>query len=209
LSRRQAQTIQIILIIILIVLFLLYRSRQPAKQPPHTQQEISCGSPCGEERWAVKTLTDSDAGSVNFSPQPTTVGWLVSQAAPAALPEDARIAPIETQTYVVRAQLVGFKLEKDRDFHVVIADLDTPTETMIVEIPSSSCSGVCASPRVADINAARAAFVSMFGEPIERFQRTSGTVQVTGVAFFDFLHHQTGVAPNGIELHPVLNIQRE
>jgi hypothetical protein len=28
---------------------------------------------------------------------------------------------------------------------------------------------------------------------------------VTGVAFFDFLHWQTGVAPNGIELHPVLD----
>jgi hypothetical protein len=28
--------------------------------------------------------------------------------------------------------------------------------------------------------------------------------RVTGVAFFDFLHGQTGVAPNGIELHPIL-----
>jgi hypothetical protein len=27
---------------------------------------------------------------------------------------------------------------------------------------------------------------------------------MVGVAFFDFLHGQTGVAPNGIELHPVL-----
>jgi hypothetical protein len=31
-------------------------------------------------------------------------------------------------------------------------------------------------------------------------------VQVTGVAMFDFLHGQTGVAPNGIELHPILDI---
>ena len=31
-------------------------------------------------------------------------------------------------------------------------------------------------------------------------------VQVTGVLFFDFLHGQTGVAPNGIELHPILQI---
>ncbi len=28
--------------------------------------------------------------------------------------------------------------------------------------------------------------------------------RVSGVAFFDFLHGQTGVAPNGIELRPVL-----
>jgi hypothetical protein len=26
-----------------------------------------------------------------------------------------------------------------------------------------------------------------------------------GVAFFDYLHGQTGVAPNGIELHPILD----
>ena len=28
--------------------------------------------------------------------------------------------------------------------------------------------------------------------------------EVMGVAFFDFSHHQTGVAPNEIELHPIL-----
>jgi hypothetical protein len=27
---------------------------------------------------------------------------------------------------------------------------------------------------------------------------------VTGVGFFDAMHGQAGVAPNGIELHPVL-----
>ena len=28
---------------------------------------------------------------------------------------------------------------------------------------------------------------------------------ITGVAFFDDLHRQRGVAPNGIELHPLLS----
>ena len=28
-------------------------------------------------------------------------------------------------------------------------------------------------------------------------------VTVTGVAFFDLKHNQEGIAPNGIELHPV------
>jgi hypothetical protein len=27
--------------------------------------------------------------------------------------------------------------------------------------------------------------------------------KITGVAFFDFKHGQTGVAPNAIELHPI------
>jgi len=30
---------------------------------------------------------------------------------------------------------------------------------------------------------------------------------VTGVAFFDYEHGQTGVAPNAIELHPILGFR--
>ena len=31
-----------------------------------------------------------------------------------------------------------------------------------------------------------------------------GTATITGVGFFDFQHGRRGVAPNAIELHPVL-----
>jgi hypothetical protein len=34
--------------------------------------------------------------------------------------------------------------------------------------------------------------------------RLCSKARVTGIAFFDFKHAQTGVAPNAIELHPVL-----
>ena len=34
--------------------------------------------------------------------------------------------------------------------------------------------------------------------------RVCARAKITGVAFFDFKHGQTGVAPNGIELHPLL-----
>jgi hypothetical protein len=37
-----------------------------------------------------------------------------------------------------------------------------------------------------------------------RLARICSRARVSGVDFFDFLHGQTGVAPNGIELHPVL-----
>ena len=30
---------------------------------------------------------------------------------------------------------------------------------------------------------------------------------MTGAAFWDYFHHQTGVAPNAIELHPLLGFQ--
>jgi hypothetical protein len=35
--------------------------------------------------------------------------------------------------------------------------------------------------------------------------RLCAKARVTGVAFFDFPHGQTGVAPNAIELHPILD----
>jgi hypothetical protein len=37
-----------------------------------------------------------------------------------------------------------------------------------------------------------------------RAAKTCAKARVTGVAFFDFDHGQTGVAPNAIELHPIL-----
>jgi hypothetical protein len=35
----------------------------------------------------------------------------------------------------------------------------------------------------------------------------STPARVTGVGFFDRFHNQTGVAPNVIELHPILKIE--
>ncbi len=37
--------------------------------------------------------------------------------------------------------------------------------------------------------------------------RLCAHARVTGVAFFDFDHGQTGVAPNAIELHPILGFR--
>jgi hypothetical protein len=39
------------------------------------------------------------------------------------------------------------------------------------------------------------------------FDRLWGTATITGVGFFDYQHGQTGVAPNAIELHPVLGFK--
>jgi hypothetical protein len=35
----------------------------------------------------------------------------------------------------------------------------------------------------------------------------STPARVTGIRFFDRMHGQTGVAPNVIELHPILKIE--
>src|SRR5262249_1964802 len=173
-----------------------------------------CGDHCGTERWAVKTLTDDDSSSVDMTPEEQTVHQLVSKPRPrGTLPQNNR-TPLELKTFKVTAQLVGYKVEaNDQDFHVVIADLDHPNETMIVEIPNKGCSGACASGHTDDFDKARQVIIDLIGEFTEgtrgiRRPDQLTAVEVTGVGFFDFCHGQTGVAKNVIELHPVLSIKQ-
>jgi len=143
---------------------------------------------------------------VNFTPVQSSVAQLRSLVAPASLPPSSRIAPVEVTVFTVTAQVVEMKLEEDRDIHLVIADPGDATATMITEFPDADqCSGAVASAHAQEMRTARAALVSVFGQPSSsQFTKLTGTATITGVGFFDFLHGQTGVAPNGIELHPVI-----
>lgn len=173
---------------------------------------FSQSKPCGIERWPVKTLADSDGATVaTRSAQVVTIEQLTSSTAPtrAQLQKavSTRFAPQEESVYEVKALLIGYKLESDKDFHIVLADPADQSVTMIVEIPS----GMCASGNAGQVFAAlQDQFVEDFGKPTPTFKRlkTPTAVDVRGVGFFDFLHGQTGVAKNGFELHPVLNIKQ-
>lgn len=89
----------------------------------------------------------------------------------------------------------------------MVADLRHPAHTMIIEFPSAHC--LRHALRRKEIVRARAAFERAYGRPSSNsFARLRGTATITGVGFFDSLHGQTGVAPNGIELHPVLTFER-
>lgn len=163
---------------------------------------------CGTERWAVKTSADQDAQRVNFTPEVTTVHVLTNLPAPSRKELDAHPDtrfPAELKTYTVTAFLVGYKLESDEDFHVVIADPSTPLETMIVEMPSENCVPVSISTASHNL---RGTWQHRFGIATKRFKRVPPQkikLEITGVGLFDFLHGQTGVAPNGFELHRVLS----
>jgi hypothetical protein len=154
---------------------------------------------CGVERWAVKTLSDPAAPQVDLVPRATSVGALRSLAAPPNL--GARLPGVEMHAWRIHVRLLWSKLEADSDIHVVVADPATG-RTMIVELTSPSCA--LGSPALAEIRAARAEFVRACGVPTRSFTRLTGFATIDGVGFFDFLHAQRGVAPNGIELHPVL-----
>jgi hypothetical protein len=158
---------------------------------------------CGIERWPVKTLADPAARLVNFHPRPTTVSALRRLRSTSTY---ARARGVERRTYRIRARLVEARHEADEDYHLVVGDLRRPAQAMIVEFPASACTkGAKSGPR-RKMAMARAAFVRACGvPPSTSFDSLRGTATITGVGFFDFYHGQTGVAPNAIELHPVLS----
>jgi len=151
----------------------------------------------------VKTLADRRARLVNLKPRSTTIRALRRLRRPAE--PTSRVRGVETTTYRVRAKLLAAKVEQDSDVHLVIADPATGG-TMIAEFPAPACIGASA-PRVARrmMARARASFVRACGRANSGFFVTlSGAATVAGVGFFDFDHGQRGVAPNAVELHPVL-----
>jgi hypothetical protein len=166
------------------------------------------GLTCGVERWPVKTLSDLDVGLVNFTPQDSTVDTLRALPQPGSLPNDNRIAPTEETTFRLTAYALEMKLEDDHDIHLVIADLSNSADTMIVEFPDPACDGAAQSTHKTEMASARQQFIDLFGQPsASHFTNINTIITLTGVGFFDFLHGQTGVAPNGIELHPALSIK--
>lgn len=188
-----------------LVVCLLLLTASACRQP-----KSSGGVKCGSERWSVKTLSDQDARAVVTAPKHTTVRQLRVLVPPKTLPQAARIAPTELTTFQLKATVQVFKLEDDRDFHVVISEPDNPYETMIVEFPDAAvCSGAVDSSFKDAMQQARDAFVSICGKPNTSFRTCKADVDIIGVGFFDFIHGQNGVAPNGIELHPVLKITKE
>jgi hypothetical protein len=169
---------------------------------------ISCASPgtfsqnggaCGTERWDIKTGTDPYTSSVSLVPQTTTITTLA--ALPAAGGGAHRESPTEVTLWELRdVTLTELKLESDSDEHLVVSD---GAATMIVEIPYPTCA--TGSPWSCFISRVRGEIDARYTVSTSP-QYPAAVVTVRGVGFFDYLHGQTGVAPNAIELHPVLQI---
>ncbi|MHB8421080.1 MAG: hypothetical protein ACYDCL_23675 [Myxococcales bacterium] len=171
---------------------------------PATYQQN--GGACGTERWPVKTATDTDVGQVDLVPQITTIAQLVAIARNQG-GQCTRNPPTETQVFELQDVNLKFHdLESDSDYHIIATD--NSGNSMIVEIPyppcvssNNGCSG-SSTPLLCEITHARSSMDSF--KPANDTAMGVGTV--IGIGFFDYAHGQTGVAPNVIELHPVLAI---
>jgi hypothetical protein len=142
---------------------------------------------CGVERWTVKTLQDRPT---LLPVQATTLHFLVTRPAPSYLPTTR--LPFERHVYRVTAAVTLVRHEADDDFHFV---LRVGSDHMIAEAPEPACTAGATPVRRQQMATVRVS--------VHLCARAS----ITGVAFFDFQHGQTGVAPNAIEFHPILGFR--
>jgi hypothetical protein len=175
----------VIVLVIGVVAAVAARVAAPAPQRP---VRFSAALACGVERWTIKTLQDRPK---LYVPQHTTVANLVSIPHPSSVPSNARL-PIERHRYWVYAAVTLVRRESDQDLHLVLKAAGANSH-MIAEAPLvPSCTTNATATRKQQMATARAAV------------RVCSRARVEGVAFWDYFHHQTGVAPNVIELHPIL-----
>ena len=164
------------------------------------------GLVCGVERWAVKTLSDVDAGRVDLAHvQPTTIKALNERAAHCNGGPDSRVYPEELELFEVTGRITVVRFEDDRDYHIAVADPADSSYTMVTEVADIACQGAISSPHRTLLEAGRNMFISLLGGRVPS-SLVGVTVRLRGVGFFDFNHAQTGRSRNCMEIHPVLAI---
>jgi hypothetical protein len=158
-----------------------------------------CG---GTERWGQKVLIDTATRSINWTPDTITVSQFDTLATYPPNSYAPRTAPIEFRTFSIHCHIIQQRAETDSDFHLIMYD---GANTGIAEIPDPVCAQASTSKWVNNYIEARN-FANKYIGTGTNYNVNIGTVIITGVAFVDPPHGQTGVAPNNLELHPVTNL---
>jgi hypothetical protein len=160
---------------------------------------------CGHERVAVKNLLDG----VGLPPaRRASVEELLALPAP-RWARNARRRQTERQVVTVDVEVIAYKNEPDGDIHAIIRSAGAAPgkgpgtaafgRLMVAEFPLPGCASK--SPYAQRMARARASFLQLMKAHVSR-------LLLTGVIFFDKLHGQTGGAPSGVELHPILKVER-
>jgi hypothetical protein len=182
-AKKEGSARRALLVVVVIAIAVLAARIAAPSSASHFR--FSAALACGVERWQVKTLQDRP----HLIPaHATTVAHLVGLPRPSPLPTTR--SAFERHIFSVVARVTLVRSEADQDLHLV---LKSGAKHMIAESPDASACTVNATAfRRHQIAAARSAV------------RLCAKARVVGVAFCDFKHGQTGVAPNAIELHPIL-----
>lgn len=155
----------------------------------------------GKERWDVKSLNDKNADKIDTNDLIVSVKALSEIPNLSKVYKNATRMHVEMKTFTIICVVKKVIKEDDGDYHLIVSDTGFSNNQMIVEIINPHY----ANPKYYSlINQAR--------ENLIYYQRKkqliNNTFKITGVAFFDIPHNQGGVAPNYIELHPVLKFSK-
>ena len=166
-------------------------------------------SPCdGSERWKVKTLRDPDADQIDTAVSKSiSIEELITKTRGDGWSTDENNPRLsdEFDIYTIMGKIILVKPQTDGDIHIDMSDGKNPEHVVIVEIPDPTCPNVKNSK-----------FKKMFrkvkNDWINKFQDktvySKGTFEVKGVLFHDKRNHGSGGGPEGVELHPVVNIRK-
>ncbi|HYX30884.1 MAG TPA: hypothetical protein VE863_20265 [Pyrinomonadaceae bacterium] len=163
-------------------------------------------------RWKVRTGADPDAELVEEKPVQITIEKLAAKHRPADMKDPTKVYPayqdrraegVERTIYEVEAVIVAHKLQMSGSYH-----LDLQGETGRTIIANS------VDPQHVDPGSRWAKQIATVRKEVEErlkpgpvYTGGSWRVRITGIGFFNQVHGQHGVAPNGIELTPVLSIE--
>ena len=165
----------------------------------------------GVYRWDYKICIDT-AGLRVFKQKPaaSTIHDLVHITRPQPAELKNQRADAEKQQVTVTAFVVKDGKEGDQDYHLVLKSL-TGSETLIAEIPDPTGAKLKGFPGLKKAYTDARAFVDANIDDSPGEVRVSPhpiKVTVTGIIFFDKMAHGNGHAVNGVEIHPVLKINK-
>ena len=166
---------------------------------------------CGTYRWDYKVLIDTAGLRVfGIKPHPGKVDDLVRLARPHKEALEGKRASLEKQQVTVTAFVVAAGKEDDHDYHLVLKSPNNDA-TLIAEIPDPDCPELKHFPGLKTAYKDARAFVRQeIDDKPEKVKplATPLKVQVTGVVFFDKMSHGNGHSVNGVEIHPILKINK-
>jgi hypothetical protein len=160
------------------------------------------GDKCGGTvRWDIKTMADEDSRAIDVKSAKFTTIEKISEL-DVEMPEGGRKdrQPFEMKVYTIVCTIADVKKEGDEDLHLV---MEHDGWEMVGEIVFPYCENIKHTGR-------KRTFEKVFRDFAPYRKRSAYKDKlwlVTGVAFMDHDHDQTGGAANGLELHPILSIE--
>lgn len=156
----------------------------------------------GVERWDIKTLNDSSYKNITFDNSiETTIKNLSLVEKPLNLKNNTPRLDIEHQTFYLIVKVLECRKQSDGDYHLIICDTNDISKTMIAEVITPKYGNKIyynIFKEVRDYLLAR----------IRNKTLINRIYAIEGVVFFDLIHNQKGRAINGIEIHPVMYMER-